>query len=287
VKLGRAAQGPVLALAELQAWLFERVTEPRTQGSREPSAGVALEELVVAGRLEPTARLEVYRHGYFARLVECLEDDYPALRYALGAARFEALCHDFIERHPPSSPSLNHYGAPLAAYCRTRSEAWCGFAAELARLEWALVEAIHAEEGRRLDIGALARLGPEEWSRARLIPSPALRMLAFEYPVGEFYQRFVDRDDALEAPPGGVPLPLLEWSALAVCRRDEVVWRLTLRASLAGLLERLMAGAPLLAALDELGSSADAGGATAQELQRAFQDWVSCGLFSEVSLSAP
>ncbi|HVZ37030.1 MAG TPA: DNA-binding domain-containing protein [Polyangiaceae bacterium] len=287
MKVRRASKSSALALQELQSWLLERVTEPRARGSRKPGAEVALEEQVVAGRLQPSARIEVYRHGYFARLVECLEDDYPALRYALGAARFEALCQDFIERHPPPSPSLNHYGAPFAAYCRTRSEAWGGFATELARLEWALVEAIHAEEGTRLEVAALARLSPEEWSRARLIPSPALRTLGFEYPVDEFYQRFVDRDDALEAPPDGVPLPAPEWSAVAVCRRAEVVWRLTLRASLARLLERLMAGAPLLPALEQLGSSADAGSATPEELQRAFQDWVSCGLFSAVSLGAP
>jgi hypothetical protein len=287
MKVRSASQGSALALPELQSWFFERVTEPRARGTRALGAEAALEELVVAGRLDPSARVEVYRHGYFARLEECLEDDYPALRYALGAARFEALCHDFIERHPPPSPSLNYYGAPFAAYCRTRSEAWGGFAAELARLEWALVEAIHAEEGSRLEVAALARLSPAEWSCARLIPSPALRMLSFEYPVEEFYQRFVDRDDALEAPSDGVPLPSPEWSAVAVCRREEVVWRLTLRPSLARLLECLMAGAPLLSALEQLGSSVDAGSATPEELQRAFRDWVSCGLFSEVSLRAP
>src|SRR3954471_1857997 len=94
----RSARGGQPALAELQSWVFERVTapEPDTDSTRSS-------ELIIAGRLAPASRLEVYRHGYYARLIECLEDDYPALESALGTDVFRALCQDFIEQHPPRS----------------------------------------------------------------------------------------------------------------------------------------------------------------------------------------
>jgi len=199
--------------------------------------------------------------------------------------------------HPPASASLNYYGAPLAEYCRRRPESWSAFAAELARLEWAVVEAIHAEEGERLDVEALGRLSPEQWSAARLVPSPALRLLFSVYPVEEYYRAF--KDGSASAPgPGGsggaLQLPAPAASAVVVCRRGEDVWRIRLSVALGQLLESLLGGAPLLEALERFGSAAASDGAAGdgaavqaaiapEELQRAFQDWVSCGLFSAVA----
>jgi hypothetical protein len=283
-------------LHQLQSWLFQQVTEvadpASARGGSRADQEAEVRQHVVSGNLAASARVEVYRHGYFARLVECLEDDYPALAHALGAERFAALCRDFIALYPPGSASLNGYGAPLAEYCGRRSESWNAFAEELARLEWAMVEAIHAEEGARLDVAALGRLSPEQWSAVRLVPSPALRLLHGEYPVAEYYQAFKDGSAAtLGAGADGGALELLSprASAAAVCRRGEDVWRIHLSSALGELLGSLSAGAPLLEALERVGSGATGASATdgasvaPEELQRAFQDWVSCGLFSAIA----
>lgn len=287
---------PATTLHQLQSWLFEQITEVAGPGSARWGSGAdreaELRQQVVSGNLSASARVEVYRHGYFARLVECLEDDYPALAQALGAERFEALARDFILLHPPASASLNDYGAPFAAYCGRRPEGWNASAEELARLEWAVVEAIHAEEGARLDVAALARLSPEQWSAARLVPSPALRLLHCAYPVADYYQAFKDGSaPAHGAEAGGGALEHLapRASAVAVCRRGEDVWRIRLSPALGELLGSLIAGAPLLDALERFGSGGTAASATdgaavaPEELQRAFQDWVSCGLFSGIA----
>lgn len=265
------------ALSERQRWLFERITEPAAAFL----ASAGLEAHVSGGALSAHERIGVYRHGYVARLVECLEDDYPALQHALGPQPFAALCRDFIQRHPPRSPSLNYYGSPLAGYCATRGERWARFAAELAALEWALVEAIHASEGERLDSGTLAQLSVEDWSRARLVPSPTLRLLDTRYPVGSYYQSFREGEAPAER------LPEQERSALAVCRRGADVWRIRLEPSLLPLLASLVAGVPLLTALAGAEAAAqELAGGSAEVLQRAFQDWVACGMFSAVALDA-
>jgi len=281
-------------LHQLQSWLFERVTRAAPEGASSSDSG-ELAQRVVSGSLSAAERVEVYRHAYFARLVECLEDDYAALAHALGAKRFEALCRDFIVLHPPASASLNDYGAPFAAYCGRRLESWSAFAEDLARLEWAVVEAIHAEEGERLDVSALA-LSPEEWSAARLVPSPALRLLFSAYPVEEYYRAFKEGSAAalaIDSSGGAHELPAPVASAVVVCRRGQDVWRIRLSVALGKLLESLVAGAPLLAVLERFGGD-PAGSDVAsdvpardaigpEELQRAFQDWVSCGLFSSVA----
>jgi hypothetical protein len=288
-----------MTLHQLQSWLFEQVTEvagPRSArgggGAEREARGAEVRQRVVSGNLAASARVEVYRHGYVARLLECLEDDYPALAHALGAERFEALCRDFIAHFPPASASLNFYGAPLAEHCGRRSERWSAFAEELARLEWAVVESIHAEEGARLDVAALGRLSPEQWSTARLVPSPALRLLHGTYPVAEYYQAFKDGSAATlgAGADGGALAPVSpRASAVAVCRRGEDVWRIRLSPALGELLGSLIAGAPLLEALERVGSNvtspsaADGAFGAPEELQRAFQDWVSCGLFSGIA----
>lgn len=266
-----------LHLGELQRWLFERVTEPPLTFL----VSTAVEAHVAGGTLSPRARVGVYRHGYVARLVECLEDDYPALQHALRPGPFADLCRDFIRVSPPQSPSLNYYGAPLASFCATRSEPWAGFAAELAALEWALVEAIHEADGELLDGNQLAQLSAEDWARARLVPSPSLRLLDTRYPVGRYYQGFRGEEAS------GKSLPELERSALAVCRRGADVWRVHVEPALLPLLVSLVAGAPLLQALAEADAAAQGSlRASPDALQRAFLDWVACGMFSAVALDA-
>jgi hypothetical protein len=66
--------------------------------------GAAHEEadhrLTAGPKLGPRERLDVYRHAYVARLIECLADDYPVLKVALGDDAFDALCRGYIARFP-------------------------------------------------------------------------------------------------------------------------------------------------------------------------------------------
>ena len=61
-------------------------------------------------------RLAIYRDGYRARLVECLADDYPAVRHLLGAEAFEAIAHAYVDKHPSRSPNLNAFGRLMPAF---------------------------------------------------------------------------------------------------------------------------------------------------------------------------
>lgn len=253
----------------LQRWFFERVT------SGEAAADGADERLVLGGVLPPRARVDIYRNAYVARLLECLADDYPAVAHALGASVFETTCRDFVASHPPTSASLNFYGAPFAEFCRTRAQRLdAAFVPELARLEWALVEAIHADAETILESSALADVGENEWPSLRLIVSPALRVLRCDYPVHRYYQAFVE-DEA----PGA---PERESSGVAVCRRGEDVWRFGLTPPWLGLLESLRDGAPLaeaLAAFEAMASERDA-----SLLQQTFGEWVAAGFFAGITL---
>jgi hypothetical protein len=266
------------ALAAQQSWLFERVT--RVVEDADPKRRLAVERALAAGdprwvregRLPAGRRIDVYRRAYVERLIECLADDYPAVAHALGPEDFRALCLDFIETQPPRRSSLNFYGAPFATFCATWPAPFAARASELARLEWAIVEAIHADADRVLDAEALGNMRPDDWARARLVPSPALHVLGMAYPVHRYYRDFL----AGENP----SLPDFEPTTVAVSRRGDDVWRIGVDPRFAPLLRQLVGGLPLASALEAV-SPADMGGAT--ELERVLSEWVACGFFSAIT----
>jgi hypothetical protein len=252
-----------------QRWLFQRVTRPLDAPPPDPDADSCW---VTSGKLPSAERIAVYQRAYFSRLVECLRDDYPALAHALGADAFEASCLAFIQAHPPASASLNHYGAPFADFCAARPGPHTAFASELARLEWAVVECIHADAERCLDARELGAISEQQWSLARLIPSPAARLLATSYPVHAYYRAFLDGEQPEP--------PALEATTIAVCRRGDPVRRLEVDPRFAGFLRRLMSGELLASALADMPADESVPG----ELQRALSEWVACGLFAGVVL---
>lgn len=267
-------------LRELQRWFASVTTHP--EGVLEAGAGQAraekLSRLVTPGpKLSAVERLQIYRDGYFVRLIECLTDDYPALRHLLGEEPFGELAQRYIEAHPSRSPSLNAYGARLPAFCGSRSEPWAPFAADLARLEWALVEVVHASVSETMTPEALALVPPARWQTARLVASPGLRVLRFDYPVNACFQAYRDG--------GALELPRPAPSATAVYRRGLTLWRLDLEPRAAQLLEALVSGAPLVSAVAALEShypGAEAGEELARLLPVWLGAWVEGGFFSGV-----
>jgi hypothetical protein len=278
------------SLAELEAWLVAVTTDPAgvsagiQQARRgDPSIACDLSEVdavVTPGpKLAALQRLAIYSDGYSARLIECLVDDYPALHYALGSTDFEHLARAYITAHPSRSPSLNAYGALLPAFVRTRSDTWAPFAADLAELEWALVEAIHAETAPALAPDALARVRPDDWARLRLVPSPSLALLDLAHPVNSFYQAYRDE--------GEPNWPAAARTAIAVHRSGYSVFRLDLDVASRSLLDDLVHGVPLgaaLAHLEQLLTPSDLAAAQSK-LGRWFQDWIALGVFVELELA--
>jgi hypothetical protein len=217
------------------------------------------------------------RDGYRSRLVECLADDFAAVQSLLGEAAFEALAHDYIDEHPSRSPSLNAFGQSMPSFLVERRATAGPFAADLARLEWAIVEAIHAAASPPLTLDRLEPMTPEQWAVARLVPSASVRVLRFGWAANAYYQAF--RGDAGPAAPGPEP------SATLVHRRGWVVWRRDLTPRMARLLETIVAGAPLGEALET--SISDEDEETQAQVMSWFQDWVGAGVFTAVDLLGP
>jgi hypothetical protein len=273
------------SLRDIQVWMVSAITGPEADAS-----AADVERQVTAGpRLSAADRFDIYRSGYHARLFECLLDDYPVLAAMLGHECFEALCRAYVDRHPSASPNLNGFGRHMAAFCREAKldafptfDGLRVFASELAALEWALVEVLHAETAAPLEITALQALPPEAWATARFIKNEAIRVFRFEYPVNAVF--IANRIDEV-VPEVPAPSP----NAVAVYRKDMQLWRMELTPAMLGVLEPLLAGKTLGEALEAIEAEAtvpDVLAQTGANLMVWFREWVDAGFFTRIELTA-
>ena len=266
-----------LTLRTQQEWFAAIVSTPETEAAPVDEASAA--RLVKPSKtLSALERIEIYRRGYHARLIECLADDYPVLQHALGEEAFETLARAYIARHPSSAPSLNYFGQHMAELCRSQPLPEPLFAADLATLEWAVVLGIHAPTAAAFGFEELGQVPPDRWPGARFTLNPSLSILRLAYPVNAYLQRFRD---------GGSPeVPGAAKSTVAVYRTGKSVWRLELEPTMLTLVQALAAGETLEASLERVQALlADRSEQEAAALvSTCFRHSVSSGLFSALVL---
>jgi len=271
---------PLGDLRQRQQWFARAVMTPET-GDPAVSDDEASRELTDGPRLRALDRLEIYRRSYHSRLVECLADDYPVLKGALGETAFEDMCRGYIARHPSEGPNLNFFGRHLERFCRDEVLSpfpLRPFASDLAALEWAIVEVIHAPSSDPLTLDGLRDVPMGAWAEARLVPTSAFRLRSFENPVNGYFQAVREGRSPV------VPSP--QRSATVVYRSGPTVWRMDLTVPMFEVLSALVDGETLSMSL----SRAEQGFGPIEEQQAAesvlgwFRDWVGSGLFARVEL---
>ena len=230
-------------------------------------------------RLDAVRRLEVYAHAYFFRILESLGEEYEALAEALGEAGFHDLVTAYLYVHPSRHPSLRWAGARLPAFLDRHGAAepfrrrW-PWAADLARLEWAMSEAFDAPDAPAATRADLAAVPPARWEALRLRFLPATRLVRLEWPV--HLLREAEPGARTQAPVAPAP------TAVCVWRRDDTVQFRAVDRLEADLFEHAREGAPFgtlcSRAAAEVGESRAPGYAAAL-----LAGWLERGLLSQSS----
>ncbi len=138
---GPVTGGPVTDLDVLQRWVLAACTG--TGPDRNAAAEVKETEPLSAQQ-----RLDIYARGYLSRLVECLRNEFGALRALAGDEVFDLFAKGYVWSRPPTSPSMFDLGAGFADYLEDTRPQPVGppaspdaAPAALARLERARLEA--------------------------------------------------------------------------------------------------------------------------------------------------
>jgi hypothetical protein len=289
--------GDPIELARLQRWLQAVITHPAgveagiesDTARREIALDCRqLEQVITRSRaLTSIERLRVYGNAYYARLLECLRDEFPALVHAAGAEAFDGFAFGYLQRYPSTSYTLGQLGRDFPTYLAetkpqpaqaTDQPDWADFLIDLARLERTYSEVFDGPgtEGERLlDSEQLARVSLERWPGARLVPVECLRLMSFHYPVHEYATAV--RQGNKPQPPDRSPTYLI------ISRRDYIVRRAAVSREQFELLQALAAGTPVAAAIEQsaLAEQADLE-ALATSLREWFKTWASAGYFRRI-----
>jgi hypothetical protein len=193
-------RGKEMDLASLQREMAAAVMQPLTKDEnmratmRDGRSTTAVAESFIApnSRLTSFERLEIYNRQYWYRILGALAEDFPALRALIGTERFDALSIAYLTEHPSRSFTLRNLGSKLPEWLIVHPE-YAGrrhrLAVDLARMEWAFVEAFDAPERDPLTQRQIAALQGE----SKLTLQPCLQLVALSYPaddlVLELHQR--------------------------------------------------------------------------------------------------
>jgi len=162
----------------------------------------ALDEALWPTACPSRAHVEVYVEAYFSRLRDVLSDDYPKLTRAIGE-RFAAMCRNYIRAYPSDRPSLRHFGRHVPAFLMehllSKERPWL---ADLARLEWARVEAFDAADRSTMKLEDLRRISADSWAELRLEFVPSVHVLELAWPADEMWQALDDGETSHSFAPG-------------------------------------------------------------------------------------
>jgi hypothetical protein len=156
-------------------------------------AEVAASFIAPNSRLTAFERLEIYNRQYWFRVLGALAEDFPALRAVLSSARFEKLSIAYLSAHPSRSFTLRNLGSKLIDWLLAHPE-FSGrrhaLAVDVARIEWAFVEAFDSAERVPLTLPQIAALD----ASSRLALQPHLQIMALNYPVDDLVLSLHDRE---------------------------------------------------------------------------------------------
>jgi hypothetical protein len=165
--------------------------------------------LVHGDGLPAAARLAIYRHHVVTTLTDVLAGTFPVVRQLVDPRFFAYAAAAYLRVDPPASPCLFEYGATfpdfLAAFAPCRHLAYLP---DVARLEWAIHAAFHADDAPGIDPIALATVAAPAAGRLRLRVNPAVTYLRSAWPVDRLWEAHQEggRPDGVRLDPGDVCL---------------------------------------------------------------------------------
>jgi hypothetical protein len=281
-----ALQREMAAAVMLPLTADEQMREQTPDGRS--TAAIAESFIAPNSRLTAFERLEIYNRQYWFRVLGALAEDFAGLSAVVGAQAFEKLSIAYLTAHPSRSFTLRNLGSHLPDWLAANPQ-FAGrrhrLAIDVARIEWAFVEAFDSAERTPLTLDQVATLD----AHSRLALQPHLRLIALDYPADDLVLGLHNREKRQtseagvkheESPDAPIKLPKLRrrptWLAAHRVEMSVFYRRLEREEFLA--LAAIRQGLPLVEAL--AAGTADSHMAETRRAQRVrewFANWAELG----------
>jgi hypothetical protein len=137
------------------------------------------------GGLTSFERLEIYNRQYWFRVLSAFAEDFPGLEAVLGRKRLDAMAVAYLADNPSASYTLRNLGSGLVRWL-CENPKWGGkrydLVLDVARLEWAYIEAFDGEQKPALTGADLSKRSAD----SHLSLQPYVRLLELSYPADDF-----------------------------------------------------------------------------------------------------
>jgi len=179
-------------LESLQREMAAAVMQPLTADEQmrlHAADGRAMSDIAASfiapnSRLNAFERLEIYNRQYWFRVLGALAEDFAALNAVIGSRAFDRLSIDYLSAHPSRSFTLRNLGSQLpewlAAHPSYAGRRHC-LAVDVARIEWAFIQAFDSAEREPLTLDQIATLDAD----SRLALQPHVQLIALDYPADD------------------------------------------------------------------------------------------------------
>ncbi len=182
--------------------------------------------MVAGDSIGAEARLRIYRHHVRHSLTTALAATFPTVQALVGESFFAGMARSFIEANMPEQPVLSEYGAGVAGFIADFEPArGLPYLADMARLDWAMNLAFHAEPGLALDAAALAAVPPEQLPSLRLRLVRGATLIRSAFPLDRIWRasQADALDEKVDLALGGTAL-LVQGAGFVTLRPGEAVF---------------------------------------------------------------
>lgn len=171
------------------------------------------EDYVVGTKnFDSSTRLGIYGNAYAIRLIEVLEDNYPALHTLMGDEVFEKLAYQYLAQHPSQHYSVRYFGHLLADFLHNMEEyKYTPVFAEMAEFEWALRAAFDSSDEQTITIEALQAIPPEQWGEMHFNLHPSVHRLNLRWNTPALWQAIENKQAPIPAEENEYPISWRIW----------------------------------------------------------------------------
>jgi len=139
-------------------------------------------------------RFDVYRNNVAVGMIEAFRATFPAVERLVGSDFFSGAAKVYLQQEPPRSPLLFRYGSSFGDFLeKFPPAASVPYLGDVARLEWARLDAYHAADRQPLSIDVLGSVPEAEVGQVTFELHPSLALIKSSWPVVSLWAASTDR----------------------------------------------------------------------------------------------